>query len=760
MMLRRSTIWSAVLVMVTVLLSLFGAAAPVGAAGPTVVYDSIPSPLAPNIPSLGYQATSTDEFGDDIRLADGPRTLDSVTVAMSSWALQADNVGAPGFNSSGWDQQLILNLYRSTGPADAPVVGSLIAAQSNTFHVPWRPVADLTCPGGTAWRDTNALCYNGKAFMVTFDLSASNVTLPSRIIATIAFNTQSYGAAPTGVSGPYNSLNVGVQGTGASIGTDVDTDVVLWDTSHGPFYSDGGAGGTDTLRYDSNWTGNTPNFRITTTGPDDTSEVVRDAQVAATGGGVGPSTPWFRNSTANGGATTFVLGPMSPPAGVGSLSLTTSSGASKAQLYGYQFIGTRLDSYSSLRYSTYRSAGPAGIVPSLSMEVDFAGTGASYTTLVFEPIYNPAQGAVADNVWQAWDALSDGSAIWWSSQTIPGAPSPISTLCPTSCYVTWDQILASNPDAMVRFGVGPSVGSGVSTALTSAVDSLAIGIDGAETTYDFEPMCSTDCYVSPSGSNSNGGVSFADAKLTIQAGINAVDPGGTVHVDDGTYAESPNIPKSVTLESANGRDVTTIELQTGPTYTGALTVGGTGSNVTIDGFTIVGRDGAAPVLAASNIFLQSGLGDVVVANNTIQVGHIDGGSNGDDGMGILTTYHTVAANDVASLTVTDNTFEPLNASGTRAFYVNPGVDEFTFTGNTITGTFDRSAVTQAKDGLVEGNTVTGTGGSATFAQLGLSGSPASTARPRSEPTPSRVPPPASGSSSPTTSPSSTTSSAT
>ena len=29
-----------------------------------VVYDAIPSPLPPNVASLGYEATSTSEFGD------------------------------------------------------------------------------------------------------------------------------------------------------------------------------------------------------------------------------------------------------------------------------------------------------------------------------------------------------------------------------------------------------------------------------------------------------------------------------------------------------------------------------------------------------------------------------------------------------------------------------------------------------------------------------------------------------------------------
>ena len=75
-------------------------------------------------------------------------------------------------------------------------------------------------------------------------------------------------------------------------------------------------------------------------------------------------------------------------------------------------------------------------------------------------------------------------------------------------------------------------------------------------------QCTTTCYVdAANGNDAFGGTSVAEAKKTIQAGINTVSPGGTVLVNDGTYAESPNVTKSLTLQSINGRNVTTIDLQ-------------------------------------------------------------------------------------------------------------------------------------------------------------------------------------------------------
>ena len=92
--------------------------------------------------------------------------------------------------------------------------------------------------------------------------------------------------------------------------------------------------------------------------------------------------------------------------------------------------------------------------------------------------------------------------------------------------------------------------------------------------YDFEPEtpCTTVCYADAvNGDDSFGGSTLTSAKKTIQAAINAVSPAGSVFVNDGTYNESPTSTKSLTLQSINGRGLTNIQLQTGPTYLGALT---------------------------------------------------------------------------------------------------------------------------------------------------------------------------------------------
>ncbi|MBX9582848.1 MAG: right-handed parallel beta-helix repeat-containing protein [Gemmataceae bacterium] len=192
----------------------------------------------------------------------------------------------------------------------------------------------------------------------------------------------------------------------------------------------------------------------------------------------------------------------------------------------------------------------------------------------------------------------------------------------------------------------------------------------------------------------------------------AVPAGSTVNVLAGTYNESPTINRALTLQGA-GRNVTTINLLApgtpGTAYLAPLLITGTG-NVTVDGFTIVGDDAVGSGLANSNVYVDNtGLGTVTLSNNRFEVGNIGPGTTGDDGFGIVTAYNPTNTNLTDQLTVTGNEFAPTNSQARRAFFINAGVDGFTFTGNDISGDFARGSFTSALDGLVSGNTYAATG---------------------------------------------------
>jgi hypothetical protein len=178
---------------------------------------------------------------------------------MSSWSLHS---GYPTMPASGYTHPITLNIYLDQASA---ATYNPVATVTQNFLIPWRPAADPTCPGGTAWRAADNQCYNGFAFTITFDLRALNYDLPEQFIFGVAYNTNTWGYTPLGTPGPYESLNVGLNGIApVTVGTDVNTDEVYWNTQHASWYTDGGAGGFGILRPDTGWAPYTPAIKFTT----------------------------------------------------------------------------------------------------------------------------------------------------------------------------------------------------------------------------------------------------------------------------------------------------------------------------------------------------------------------------------------------------------------------------------------------------------------------------------------------------------------
>lgn len=233
-------------------------------------FNTIPDPLAGNYPSQPYQAQQTAEFGDHIQFAGTARDLSSVTVTMSSWAKHSDY---PAMPPVGFTHPLTLNIYNVDKSGTAPALGTLIKSVTQNFVMQWRPEGDPSCPNtgygaGFAWKASNGTCYNGFAFNVVFDLNNEGITLPDEIIYGIASNTQTWGYAPIGAPGPYNSLNFALNNmSGPSTGTDVEPDAAFLNTETAGWYSDGGLAGVGTFRRDTGWTGYVPAVRFSFTSP-------------------------------------------------------------------------------------------------------------------------------------------------------------------------------------------------------------------------------------------------------------------------------------------------------------------------------------------------------------------------------------------------------------------------------------------------------------------------------------------------------------
>lgn len=209
-----------------------------------------------------------------------------------------------------------------------------------------------------------------------------------------------------------------------------------------------------------------------------TVEVVTEDDVQRQVEGTAPLNNWVLYTRVGTPSTAgaFIEGPGTPPIGVGSLQLTTTTASEKVYLFNYDHVGTPLSEITNIAYSTYRTAGSAQQVAALNVQIDYNGAAAGgFATLVFEPVYNTDQGAVVSGEWQDW--IASGSGIWWSTQPINGQCAGATS----TCDKTWAEILANNPDATI-LAVGVNQGSG-NSGLISAVDAFTFG----DITYDFEP---------------------------------------------------------------------------------------------------------------------------------------------------------------------------------------------------------------------------------------------------------------------------------
>ncbi len=240
---------------------------PVAAASGAVIYDSTVSPLPANLPSEGPEAYAFRELGDEVTFDGTLRTLNQVTVTLTSWACENGNWYTPVGSTDGtpctttpgatFQVPITFNIYNvGTGYT----AGSLIATDTETFTVPYRPSSDANCPDGEAWYDTaTQTCNHGIAKNITFDFSTQGITLPNTVIYGISYNTTHYGPNPIGESAScfsssagcaYDSLNIALSPQ-VVVGSKPYPDTVFQNSPYGSEYCDHGAAGTGSFRLDS-----------------------------------------------------------------------------------------------------------------------------------------------------------------------------------------------------------------------------------------------------------------------------------------------------------------------------------------------------------------------------------------------------------------------------------------------------------------------------------------------------------------------------
>ena len=231
---------------------------------------------------------------------------------------------------------------------------------------------------------------------------------------------------------------------------------------------------------------------------EETIVVIPEDMATSTAAVIEDTSKWYfyndETDTIDNTLGSFVEGPDTPPLGVGSVEIDVE-GSQRRNLATSQYSGTPLASVRALGFSTYNpSAGNGSGSESdragyLQFNVSFDGTDAWQSRLVFVPREN---GTVLDDTWQTWDAINDGSALWWwSGYGGNGSEWPDGE---EDAYRTWDSIIANFPDAKMHelypfFGI--RVGEPYSNGYTENLDNVIVGIQDVKTvtttTFDFDP---------------------------------------------------------------------------------------------------------------------------------------------------------------------------------------------------------------------------------------------------------------------------------
>ncbi len=174
----------------------------------------------------------------------------------------------------------------------------------------------------------------------------------------------------------------------------------------------------------------------------------------------------------------------SAPGGIGALQLTTDPSTTAKAQYMHTGPNVPLSSVMSLSYSTKQvSASFLAGDPSYQLPVCLGGvsgtTCVGFTTLVFEPYENTAQGPVVPGVWQSWDVMA--GQLWSSRSFTDSGTCTVVAGGGGPPFYTVSGLSTACPNA-VAVGFGVNIGSN-NPSYNVYTDLVQFN----STTYDFEP---------------------------------------------------------------------------------------------------------------------------------------------------------------------------------------------------------------------------------------------------------------------------------
>jgi hypothetical protein len=277
----------------------------------------------------------------------------------------------------------------------------------------------------------------------------------------------------------------------------------------------------------------------------------------------------------------FRNGPATPPAGTGSLMMSTGAEEnSRVAANPPGLVGRTFGSVTELRYATYlENKSTSGYTAPVNLKLAGTSSALGYLTAIFEPLNQSTTPATGK--WQTWDA---GSGAWWTSKVKSGACSQ-AVPCPWTELVGKVGAATTISTAYFELGDSGKQFSGEKCALDD------VRIDGVR--YSFElsgpagPTAST-----PQGAVGPGG------KVTVYA------KGFHPHERVTITLHSPPVHVATVAADASGTVSVTFTVPAGIDYgnhvillTGLTSGRSTTVPLTVTGGPRTGFGGLAPLVA-------------------------------------------------------------------------------------------------------------------------------------------------------------------
>jgi hypothetical protein len=254
-----------------------------------------------------------------------------------------------------------------------------------------------------------------------------------------------------------------------------------------------------------------------------------------------------------GGDVDFVFD-NNAPSGNGALRLTTDGTAgSKASYLRAADPNTLLSSVTELSYYTKQISGGPAADPAYQIPVYLCGGTEGFTTLNFEPYQKNGAGPNPPIVPGVWEFQDVDQGMFSSSRSVTCDANSVVAGAGGAPFYSLATLQANFPNAVV-LGYGVNVGSG---APNFDVSTDLFNFNG--TVFNFEALTFTRA-VDDDGLASATDCDAADvASITIQAAVDAANPGDTIKVCPGTYNESQVLIQKAITVVGSGADSTIID---------------------------------------------------------------------------------------------------------------------------------------------------------------------------------------------------------